>query len=366
MPKHNFVDLTGKTFGRLLVLARSASNEHGLVMWGCRCSCGQKKDVRGIDLRRGTTTSCGCLQREGAKALLTTHGRTGTPEHHLWTAARDRHIRRGIPFNITLADIHIPEFCPVLGLRLEPGVGQFQAASPSLDRIDPHGGYTPDNIVVMSFRANELKRDATLHELQAVLKYMQEGPPRTALVAEPPLKNPVDLRGDLQGVRFGKLVVLQLHRAHHNGNGWACLCDCGRTFITPASQLSIRRSCGCVPRGAGGGTHGESSNTGRGSDRYELWRGAKGRAREKGVAFSIKVQGIVIPERCPVLDIALEPNCGGQTGAQGSPSLDRFDPTKGYVPGNTAVISHRANVIKSDATLAEMMALVQWITTKEV
>lgn len=356
MPKHNFVDLTGRTLGRLLVLARSADNEHGLVMWACRCSCGQTKDVRGIDLRRGTTTSCGCSQREGAKALLTTHGRTGTPEHHLWTAARDRHIRRGIPFSITLADIHIPEFCPVLGLRLEPGVGKFHAASPSLDRIDPHGGYTHGNIVVMSFRANELKRDATLSELRAVLKYMQEGPPPEALVQEygAPLK--LDLRGDLTGHRFGKLLVAkQIKR-------WCyCNCDCGSPFGTYASQLRIQRSCGCVPRGTGGGTHKESSVHGRGSIRYELWRGAKQRAREKGLPFSIQVQGITIQERCPVLGIPLEPNFGGKTGAPGSPSLDRFDPPMGYVPGNTVVISQRANALKSDATVDEFTRLVQWV-----
>ena len=368
--KHNRKDPTGQQFSRLQVLGQAPSKVYAggwtAAMWLCRCTCGSEKVVRAMDLLRGSATSCGCYQKENARKQQTTHGQTGTPEHHLWAAARDRHRRRGIQFDITLADIRIPEFCPVLGIRLEPGVGKFQATSPSLDRLNAHGGYTPANVVVMSFRANELKRDATLTELQAVLRYMQKGPPPEALVVEPVAPTTsTNLRGSLLGLRFGKLVVRRLHRGGLRGNCWECLCDCGNIFNTPASQLAIRRSCGCVPRGAGGGTHKESSNQGRGSDRYELWRGAKGRAREKDLPFSIKVQGITIPERCPVLGILLEPNIGEKTWAAGSPSLDRFNPALGYVPENTVVISQRANSLKSDATLNEMTALVRWLHTKE-
>ena len=41
-----------------------------------------------------------------------------------------------------------------------------------------------------------------------------------------------------------------------------------------------------------------------------------------------------------------------------SPSLDRIDNTKGYVPGNLQVISYRANQLKSDGTLEEFRKLV--------
>lgn len=366
--KHNWHDLTGHTFGKLTAVASVAprvyANGWRASLWLCHCECGTEKTVRATDLRRGSATSCGCSHRELARQQSTTHGQTGTPEHHLWTSARDRHRRRGIPFNITLDDIHIPEFCPVLGLRLEPGVGLggFQDASPSIDRIDPHKGYTPDNIVVMSFRANALKRDATLAELQAVLKYMQDGPPAEAMVQEYTKPQRPDLKGDLTGHRFGRLVVKDIYRHHKNGTSWVCQCDCGNTIVTPASRLALRRTCGCVAQGVGGGTHKETNGAGRGTDRYQLWRGAKKRAKEKAVPFSIDVRGIRIPERCPVLDIPLRPNIGGKTGAPGSPSLDRFDPAKGYIPGNVVVISHRANRLKSDATITEFIKLVQWMS----
>lgn len=42
-------------------------------------------------------------------------------------------------------------------------------------------------------------------------------------------------------------------------------------------------------------------------------------------------------------------------------SLDRIVPSLGYVPGNVAVISHRANRIKSDATADELRAVADWL-----
>lgn len=45
----------------------------------------------------------------------------------------------------------------------------------------------------------------------------------------------------------------------------------------------------------------------------------------------------------------------------GSPSLDRVDNTRGYVPGNVLVISWKANQIKSNATLAELESIVAWL-----
>lgn len=366
--KSNRRDLRGQIFSRLTVVKPAPSRTYAYgtaTMWWCLCTCGSSKEIRALDLLRGSTTSCGCLQRELARQQATVHGQMGTPEHRLWTAARDRHRRRGIPFTLTLKDIHIPEYCPVLGLRLEPGVDHFQSASPSLDRLNPDVGYVPGNVEVMSFRANALKKDASLEELKAVLQYMQKGPPVEALVVASRTKTPVDLKGDLLGLQFGKLRVTRLNRAHPSGNSWECLCDCGGVFTTPASQLAVRRSCGCAPRGATKGCgHKESSSIGRGSDRYELWRGAKGRARLKGLPFTIEVQGITIPDKCPVLGLELKPNLGGKTGAYSSPSLDRFDPDLGYTPENTVIICQRANSLKSDATLSEMTALVRWLSTK--
>ncbi len=59
----NFVDLTGKRFGRLTVISR-AENKGGKTNWHCKCDCGNEKDVLAISLTRGLTKSCGCLHNE--------------------------------------------------------------------------------------------------------------------------------------------------------------------------------------------------------------------------------------------------------------------------------------------------------------
>lgn len=94
-------------------------------------------------------------------------------ERHMTNDARKRAKQKGIEFSITSEDIFIPEYCPVLGLELFIGDGKRSPNSPSLDRIDNTKGYTPDNIMVISTRANQLKNDATVEELRAIVKYME-------------------------------------------------------------------------------------------------------------------------------------------------------------------------------------------------
>jgi len=83
-----------------------------------------------------------------------------------------------------------------------------------------------------------------------------------------------------------------------------------------------------------------------------LFRGAKWRAGEEGCDFSLTLGDVqdVWPKdnKCPILGMILEKGIG-QHQPQ-SPSLDRIDPTKGYVRGNIWVISYRANAIKQNVT----------------
>lgn len=83
---------------------------------------------------------------------------------------------KGIPFSITAADIPLPEKCPVLGLKLTPGTKATKydfGTLPSVDRIIPALGYVPGNVVVISYRANRLKCDATASELRQVANWME-------------------------------------------------------------------------------------------------------------------------------------------------------------------------------------------------
>lgn len=92
-----------------------------------------------------------------------------------------------------------------------------------------------------------------------------------------------------------------------------------------------------------------------------LLQSAKGRARKKGLAFSLTEQDVVIPLVCPVLGIPLK---RASKQHDGSPTIDRLNVAIGYVPGNVRVISQRANRIKNDATAAELAAVLAYVRGK--
>ena len=85
--------------------------------------------------------------------------------------------KRGIEFNLVPEDITIPETCPVLGIKLEQrltsGKGYADDNAPSVDRVDNSKGYISGNVQIISYRANSLKKDATLAELRALVNYME-------------------------------------------------------------------------------------------------------------------------------------------------------------------------------------------------
>lgn len=64
------IDLTGRRFGRLLVLRESDKRDGSSVVWRCECDCGNIVDVPARNLLRRGTVSCGCNRAEKAKANL--------------------------------------------------------------------------------------------------------------------------------------------------------------------------------------------------------------------------------------------------------------------------------------------------------
>ncbi len=87
---------------------------------------------------------------------------------------------------------------------------------------------------------------------------------------------------------------------------------------------------------------------------------AKARAKRNGIPFDLTFDELVFPNECPVLGIPLFFKQGAGPGPN-SPSFDRIDPSKGYVQGNVQVISHRANVMKNDASKEELRKFAEWI-----
>lgn len=95
------------------------------------------------------------------------------PEKAMHVRSKNRAKTLGLPFNIEYSDIVIPEYCPVLGIKIERGIGRSNHSdnSPSLDRIIPSLGYVKGNVIVISNRANKIKHNATPEEILKVAEF---------------------------------------------------------------------------------------------------------------------------------------------------------------------------------------------------
>ena len=87
MPKA--IDITGHRFGRLTAVSRH-DKPGNRWRWLCRCDCGKAVIVQIGSLRSGNGKSCGCLQKEIASRVNTTHGMSKTREFFVWKAMLQR------------------------------------------------------------------------------------------------------------------------------------------------------------------------------------------------------------------------------------------------------------------------------------
>jgi hypothetical protein len=95
----------------------------------------------------------------------------------------------------------------------------------------------------------------------------------------------------------------------------------------------------------------------------ELYNHYKNSAKKRNIPFTltkVDFHNLSYPITCPVLGIPLCYNRGKPQ--DNSYSIDRIDSTKGYELGNIIVISHRANVLKNNATVSELVKLANFYT----
>jgi hypothetical protein len=91
----------------------------------------------------------------------------------LYDNAKQRAKKSNIEFTLTKDDIDIPDTCPVFGFPLKREGRETWMYAPSIDRIDNTKGYIKENIIIVSRRANILKKDATLDELRKLANYYE-------------------------------------------------------------------------------------------------------------------------------------------------------------------------------------------------
>ena len=103
--------------------------------------------------------------------VITANSARAKLRHPLYAAlsnAKHRAKRDGRDFAIGLDDLPMPAVCPLLGIDLVYGGTKRSAGSPTIDRLDSRFGYTPENVWVISERANRIKNNATVEELEKI------------------------------------------------------------------------------------------------------------------------------------------------------------------------------------------------------
>jgi len=194
-------------------------------------------------------------------------------------------------------------------------------------------------------------------------------------------------RLDLRGATFGRWTVLDFVGGKPQSK-WNCLCECGVQRHVAGANLRSGHStsCGVCTRSLYAKQNAtvrdnrgdKNANTRRSKAQYgaayipssSLWY-----RRASGVFYSARKHGIplgfasvmelatyvqsIAPASCPVFGV---PFADRGTGFNPwSPSIDKIDPTKGYVPGNIQVLSFLANCMKRDATPDQLKQFAHWV-----
>ncbi len=96
------------------------------------------------------------------------------PKRYLLNAAKGRAKKNGIPFDLTEEDIEIPKICPIFKKPFVYTIGGRHDFTPSLDRVDNTKGYVKENVIVISWKANDLKSNATIKELIMLANFYKD------------------------------------------------------------------------------------------------------------------------------------------------------------------------------------------------
>lgn len=134
------IDITGQKFGRLTALYRLQNYHDNHTHWLCVCECGNLVEVYLGSLRKGLTTSCGCLVKK--------HGKSYEPLYRTWLGIKnrchnksDKHFKDYGQRGITVCDEWRNDFMNFYNWAINNSYNDTL----TIDRIDVNGDYCPDN-----------------------------------------------------------------------------------------------------------------------------------------------------------------------------------------------------------------------------
>lgn len=155
----------GDVFGRLTTIAPAEPyiepNGRARPRWLCRCECGEERAINENALTRGATKSCGCLRVEATIKRSTKHGNakrgSRSKTYKKWVsminrcAGHDEHHRKYYG-DVVVCDRWLHSFESFLEDMGECPDGL------TLDRINPHGNYEPDNCRWVSWDVQRMNK----------------------------------------------------------------------------------------------------------------------------------------------------------------------------------------------------------------
>ena len=143
--------------------------------------CGEEKSTLEFNLDSNTHSGYACYCRACTK-IKNSESYKKCSEDFDWKlkqtlrASKNRAKAKELEHTLTLDDLKelypADNKCPVFGFELSWGNPKW--SSPSLDRIDSSKGYTYDNCQIISNKANVIKNDATLEDLELLVSYLKE------------------------------------------------------------------------------------------------------------------------------------------------------------------------------------------------
>lgn len=344
-------DLKGMKYGLLTVLHkvdRPIWAKNKSIYWFCRCDCGKELIISASRLRSKGKRSCGCALYNNLKGrvfglltVLAEHGKDKNGKR-LWKC-RCACGNEKIAETSSLTRGHTKS-CGCLRHKKQDLVGQ------------------KFGMLTVIARSQTAKRGHILwkcvcecgNEKDVRGSYLKSGSRKSCGCLN---KNRFLFQAEnLDGQRFGRLIVLKIVRANKAGSHWLCQCDCGNKKVIAAKNLKqgYTKSCGCFKKEMIIAAHKlEPSKASFNAVFYEY----RSKAKARGFEFLLsKNEFRTLTKQnccycgCPPSNIRkTRSNNGGYIYS----GIDRIDNFKGYTTENVVPCCKDCNWAKRDKSLKE-------------
>lgn len=167
--------LAKNKYGRLTIIDNGEAPISQKVL--CRCDCGVEKNIILASLRRGSTTSCGCLQKE----RVSTHKKSKNRIYYIWSSmiqrctnpkqhSFNRYGKRGI--------VVCEEWKKFDNFNLWAINNGYQE-NLTIDRINNNLGYFPDNCGWVTSKENSRNKGnnaiiAAFGEIKSIIEWVED------------------------------------------------------------------------------------------------------------------------------------------------------------------------------------------------